>query len=242
MYQGLNDKQVEQRIKEGLINKETKIQTKSIKNIFKTNICTLFNFLNLFLGLLILIIGSYKNLLFLGTIFFNTTIGIIQEIKSKKIIDKLSLITQNKITVIRNNKEQEINTTDIVKDDLVIYKTGNQIIADSIIIDGKVEVNESLITGEVNPIAKTKEDTLLSGSFIISGKAISKVIHVGNENYTYKITEQAKYIKQTKSEIMKSLKTIIKVISYIIVPLGIIFFIKQYVLTKQAHSLKEQCT
>jgi len=227
MYQGLNDKQVEQRIKEGLINKESKIQTKSIKNIFKTNICTLFNFLNLFLGLLILVIGSYKNLLFLGTIFFNTTIGIIQEIKSKKIIDKLSLITQNKITVIRNNKEQEINTTDIVKDDLVIYKTGNQIIADSIIIDGKVEVNESLITGEVNPIAKTKEDTLLSGSFIISGKAISKVIHVGNENYTYKITEQAKYIKQTKSEIMKSLKTIIKVISYIIVPLGIIFFIKQ---------------
>lgn len=227
MYQGLNDKQIEQRIKEGLINKESKIQTKSIKNIFKTNICTLFNFLNLFLGLLILIIGSYKNLLFLGTIFFNTTIGIIQEIKSKKIIDKLSLITQNKITVIRNNKEQEINTTDIVKDDLVIYKTGNQIIADSIIIDGKVEVNESLITGEVNPIAKTKEDTLLSGSFIISGKAISKVIHVGNENYTYKITEQAKYIKQTKSEIMKSLKTIIKVISYIIVPLGIIFFIKQ---------------
>lgn len=227
MYQGLNDKQVEQRIKEGLINKEAKIQTKSIKNIFKTNICTLFNFLNLFLGLLILIIGSYKNLLFLGTIFFNTTIGIIQEIKSKKIIDKLSLITQNKITVIRNNKEQEINTTDIVKDDLVIYKTGNQIIADSIIIDGKVEVNESLITGEVNPIAKTKDDTLLSGSFIISGKAISKVIHVGNENYTYKITEQAKYIKQTKSEIMKSLKTIIKVISYIIVPLGIIFFIKQ---------------
>ena len=198
MYQGLNDKQVEQRIKEGLINKESKIQTKSIKNIFKTNICTLFNFLNLFLGLLILVIGSYKNLLFLGTIFFNTTIGIIQEIKSKKIIDKLSLITQNKITVIRNNKEQEINTTDIVKDDLVIYKTGNQIIADSIIIDGKVEVNESLITGEVNPIAKTKEDTLLSGSFIISGKAISKVIHVGNENYTYKITEQAKYIKQTK--------------------------------------------
>ena len=99
MYQGLNDKQVEQRIKEGLINKETKIQTKSIKNIFKTNICTLFNFLNLFLGLLILIIGSYKNLLFLGTIFFNTTIGIIQEIKSKKIIDKLSLITQNEKTV-----------------------------------------------------------------------------------------------------------------------------------------------
>lgn len=224
---GLNDKQVEERMKKGLNNYDTTIETKSVKQIYKTNICTLFNFLNLFLALLILLVGSYKNLLFLGTIFCNTFIGIIQELKSKSIIDKLSLIASKSVTVIRNKKKIDINVNEIVLDDIIIYSSGNQIATDSVVLEGTVEVNESLITGEIDPIKKEKGDTLLSGSFIVSGECKSQVIHVGEENYTYKISKDAKYIKPLNSQIMKSLKQIIKLISYIIIPLGIIFFIKQ---------------
>ena len=225
--EGLNEKQVEERIKKGLNNYDTTIETKSIKQIFKTNICTLFNFLNLFLGLLILIIGSYKNLLFLGTIFCNTFIGIIQELRSKKIIDKLALISSKTVTVIRNSKKTKININEIVLDDIIVLSTGNQIVTDSVILEGTVEVNEALITGEIDPIKKEKGDELLSGSFIISGECKAQVIHVREDNYTYKITKDAKYIKPIGSEIMKSLKQIIKLISYIIIPFGIIFFLKQ---------------
>jgi len=224
---GLNDEQVEQRIKKGLNNYDTTIETKSVKQIFATNICTLFNFINLFLGLLILLVGSYKNLLFLGTIFCNTFIGIIQELRSKNIIDKLSLISSTTATVIRNKKKINIETTEIVLDDVIIFSIGKQITTDSIILEGMVEVNEALITGEINPIKKVKGDTLLSGSFIISGECTAQVIHVGEDNYTYKISKDAKYIKPLGSEIMKSLKQIIKLVSYIIIPIGIVFFLKQ---------------
>ena len=224
---GLNDKEIEQRKKQGLNNYNATVKTKSIKDIFKTNICTLFNFINIFLGILVFLAGAYKNLLFLGTILCNIVIGITQEIKSKRIIDKLSLISEIKVKVIRNKKEQEIKINEIVKDDIIILEPGNQITTDCKIVKGKIEVNESLITGEIEPIEKKEEDELLSGSFVISGKAYAKVVHVGKENYTYKISEEAKYIKPIGSEIMKSLKKIIKIISYIIVPLGILFFIKQ---------------
>ena len=139
---GLTTKQVESRIKKGLNNYNTTIKTKSVKDIFRTNICTLFNFLNLFLGFLILLSGSYKNLLFLGTIICNTSIGIIQELKSKKIIDKLSLISSNTTTVIRNGKKEKININQIVMDDIIMLEPGDQIVTDCIIIDGNLEVNE----------------------------------------------------------------------------------------------------
>ena len=224
---GLTENEVLERINQGQINHDTTIKTKSIKDIFRTNICTLFNFLNLFLGLIVLTVGSYKNLLFLGTILCNTTIGIIQEIKSKKTIDKLSLVTEKKSKVLRNSKEIIINSNEIVKDDIIILEIGNQIVSDCEIVEGEVEVNESLITGEIDPIKKHQKDTLLSGSFIVSGKCKAQVIHVAEENYTYKISKDAKYLKQTTSEIMISLKKIIKVISYLIIPIGILFFYKQ---------------
>ena len=224
---GLKEKEVLERINKNQINHDTTIKTKSIKDIFKTNICTLFNFLNFFLALIIILVGSYKNLLFLGTILCNTAIGIFQEIKSKKTIDKLSLISERTSKVLRDSKEIIIPTIDIVKDDILILEIGNQIVTDSIVVEGEIEVNESLITGEIDPIKKTKGDTLLSGSFVISGNCKAQVIHVAEENYTYKISKDAKYIKQAKSEIMISLKKIIKVVSYLIVPVGIIFFYKQ---------------
>ena len=224
---GLTDKEVLKRINEGKNNYNTTIKTKSVKEIFRDNIFTLFNFLNLFLALLILIAGAYKNLLFLGTIICNTFIGIIQELKSKKIIDSLTLIAETKAKVIRNSKEQMINTEQIVVDDIIIYETGNQIITDAEIVEGKIEVNEALITGEIDPISKNKGDTLLSGSYVVSGNCKAQVIHVAEENYTSKISSHAKFIKPIGSEIMKSLKKIIKLISYIIIPIGIMFFIKQ---------------
>lgn len=224
---GLTNKEIQERIDSGKINYNTTIKTKSVKEIFRTNICTLFNFLNLFLAFLVFLVGAYKNLLFLGTIICNTFIGIIQELKSKRIIDKLSLIVSNNVTVIRNGKEQKINKDQIVLDEIVKLTPGDQIIADSIIKKGAIEVNESLITGEINPINKNMEDTILSGSFVVSGEALAQVIHVGEENYTHKITKEAKYLKPIGSEIMKSLKKIIKLVSYIIIPIGIIFFLKQ---------------
>lgn len=225
--QGLNTKQVNDRIKKGLVNYDTTIETKSTKQIFKTNIYTLFNFLNLILAILIFIVGAYKNLLFLGTIICNTTIGIIQELKSKHIIDKLSLIVSSKAKVIRNGKENKININEIVIDDIVKLETGDQITTDSIILKGTIGVNESLITGEVDSIKKSVGDTLLSGSYIVSGECIGQVTHIGEDNYTYKISKDAKYVKPVNTEIMRSLKLIIKLISYAIVPIGIIFFLKQ---------------
>ncbi len=224
---GLTNKEVEEKIFNNQINHDTTIKTKSIKDIFKTNICTLFNFLNLFLGLIVLIVGSYKNLLFLGTILCNTAIGILQEIKSKRTIDKLSLISERTAKVIRESEEIIIPTIDIVKNDILVLEIGNQIVTDCEIREGEIEVNESLITGEIDPIKKKQGDTLLSGSFIVSGKCIAEVIHVAEENYTYKISKDAKYIKQASSEIMIALKKIIKVISYLIIPVGILFFYKQ---------------
>ena len=224
---GLSTEQVEDRIKKGLNNYNTTIKTKSVKEIFMTNICTLFNFLNIFLAFLVFIAGAYKNLLFLGTIFCNTFIGIIQELRSKKIIDQLSLIVLKKVTVLRNGVQEKINIDQIVMDDIILLETGEQIVTDAKVCYGKVEVNESLITGEIDPIIKLPGDELLSGSFIVSGSCKAQVIHVGEENYTYKISSEAKYIKAIGSEIMKSMKRIIKLISYIIIPIGIIFFIKQ---------------
>lgn len=224
---GLTKEQIKTRIEQNKVNYNTTIKTKSIKEIFITNICTLFNFLNIFLAFLIFLVGSYKNLLFMGTILCNTFIGIIQELKSKRIIDKLSLIISKKVTVIRNKKIEKISIDKIVLDDILIIKTGEQIVTDAIIRKGKIEVNEALITGEMNPIEKNVGDTILSGSFVISGEAKVQVIHIGEENYTYKITKEAKYLKPITSEIMKSLKKIIKLVSYIIVPIGIVFFLKQ---------------
>ena len=226
--QGLNDDQVKYRIKKGQFNYNSDVKTKTIGQIIFYNVFTLFNMLNLGIGALIFLVGSYKNLLFLGVVFCNTLISIIQEIRSKRAIDKLSIISSSKACVIRNSKNKIVNIDEVVLDDIIIFKRGNQVIADSIIKEGIVEVNESLLSGEENSITKHAGDTLYSGSFIISGKCIAKVERVGMDSYASKITFEAKYIKEVNSLVMKTLKTIIKVISLIIVPLGFILFLRQY--------------
>ena len=228
---GLDDKQVEMRKQENLVNTLSTPKTKSIKQIVLFHTFTLFNLLNLSLGLLILFVKSYRNLMFLGVVFCNTIIGIVQEVKAKKIVDKLSLISAKRVKTLRNGKWDEIYFEDIVLDDIVNYKLGDQIVADSIVLSGTCEVNESLVTGEADSIVKKKGDYLLSGSFIVSGDVLVKTEKVGKENYTSKISDGAKYIKKINSEIVITINKILKILSITIVPLGIIVFLKQMSLT-----------
>ena len=225
---GLSDKEVISRYNTGDVNYNTNVKTKTIGQIIFTNLFTLFNMLNLGLGLCVFLVRSYKNLFFLGVVTCNTLISIIQEIRSKRAIDKLSIINSPVATVIRNGKELKISVEEVVLDDIIKYKRGNQVVADSIILEGIVEVNESLLTGEENSIVKHKGDILYSGSFIVGGKVIARVDKVGANNYASKMTDEAKYVKKVNSEIMKTFKKIIKVLSIIIVPLGLILFLRQY--------------
>lgn len=231
-YKGLNSKEVNERVKKGLTNKNKVVPTKSILKIITDNIFTLFNLLNFVLALLIFFVSSYKNLLFMGIVVCNTLISMVQEIRSKRIVDKLSIITSLKSNVIRDNKIVNIDNEDIVVDDIIILKAGNQIVTDCIILEGSVEVNEAFITGESDLISYKKDDELKSGSFVVVGKVIAKVIHVGNDNYVNTISKDAKYVKPLNSILMNSLNKIIKLVSIFIVPLGLLLFFNQYNLDK----------
>ena len=241
---GLSKEEVGERISRNLVNFDNQPKTKSVKQIIKSNVFTYFNFLNIFLGSAILISGifsgrllySLKNCLFMGVIFCNTIISIIQEIISKRIIDKLSLISNNKAVVIRDGKKETIDMNEIVLNDLVVLKAGNQVLCDSYVKDGSVEVNESFITGESNLITKNEGDELLSGSFIASGSCKAEVIRVGEDNYVNKISKDAKYIKENNSVILNSFEKIVKVLGFLIIPLGIALFINQYVIIKSSIS------
>ena len=224
---GLTDKQVEQRKQENLINYDTSVPTKSIKRILFDNFFTLFNFLNLLLAIAIFCVGSYKNMLFIFIVIINTAISTIQEIHSKKVVDKLSIMASSKSRVIRNGKKEEISVNDIVLDDILEFHTGNQILTDCILLDGTVQVNESFITGEPDSIEKKIGDMILSGSYIVSGTCTAKVEHIAEDNFTAKISSGAKYVKKVKSEIMTSLQKIIRFLTFAIVPIGIALFYTQ---------------
>lgn len=225
---GLTSKEVNYQIEHNNINIDTTIPTKSVSTIILSNIFTLFNILNLCLGFIVFLTGSYKNLLFLGTVLTNTIISIVQELRAKKEVDTLSLMCTPKVNVIRDSKEIEIGVNDIVLDDIIKYKIGNQIVVDSIVLDGTIEVNESFITGESNSITKRKGDTLLSGSFVVSGNCYARVEHIKEDNYSSKISKEAKYVKKVNSVLLDSLNTIIKILSWVIIPLGLLLFMNQY--------------
>lgn len=225
---GLSKEEVEARIKEGKVNHDTSTPTKSIKRIFAENIFTLFNFTNIILAIAVFLVGSYKNLLFLIIIYTNAAISIIQEIKSKKAIDKLSVLAQVKVNALRDGNVKEIAIDEIVTNDVLLIETGDQIVTDSVVLEGSIEVNEAFITGESDSVYKTKGDTVLSGSFVVSGNCKAEVIHVGEDNYTSKISSGVKHLKEPNSEIMRSLNKIVKVVSIAIVPISILLFLHQY--------------
>ena len=225
---GLTDEQVNERIAEGKVNADENPNTRTYKQIIRENTLTFFNFLNLVLLVLVLLVGSYKNAFFVCIIIINTLIGIAQEIRAKKTIDKLAILTARKSVVIREGQKWTVPTEELVLDDVVCLKTGDQVPADARILEGSLEVNESLLTGESDNLPKNEGDELFSGSFVTSGEACCQIIHVGKDNYAAQITSEAKEFKRHNSELKNSLNAILKVISIIIVPLGALLFYKQY--------------
>lgn len=227
LQQGLSKEEVKERIKAGQVNGDCNVKTKSVGQIIFTNVFTLFNGVNVFLAVCIAMVHSYKNLMFMGVVLWNILIGVVQEIRSKRVIDKLSLLSAPHAHVIRDGEDKNIQVEDIVMDDIMCLKNGNQICADSIIVDGECQVNESLLTGEADPVYKKKGDEILSGSFIVSGSVKARVIHVGTENYVNKIVGKAKYIKKPNSEIYKSIRAIIKMVTIALAPIAILLYINQ---------------
>lgn len=210
------------------MNQQEKI-TKSTGQILRENICTLFNLLNVLIAIALICVHAWSNLFFIFIIALNTSIGIIQEIKAKRLIEKLSLLSAPKADVERDGEVMHIDIAEVELDDILLLESGKQICADSVIAEGKVEVNESLLTGESDAILKKEGDSLLSGSSIISGKCRAKVIHVGADNYAAKIAKEAKKSKAMSSELVLSMRRVTKLTGFLIIPLGILLFIQALV-------------
>ena len=227
-FQGLTQAEVEARIADGQVNAIQDSSNRSVKDIVMGNTLTFFNFINIVLLALVLSVRSYKNMLFIFIIIANTLIGIFQEIKAKITLDKLKILTVSHVDVIRDGVKKSVTVSELVKDDVILLKSGGQIPADGVILDGEVDVNESLLTGEPDSIHKTCGSKVLSGSFVTSGKAMCLLTEVGHDCYMEKLSSEAKQFKRYKTELQRNLDTILKFISIIIVPLGIILFAKQY--------------
>ncbi len=230
---GLSSSEVEAKFLAGLANGKQNIKTKSVSEILFTNIFTFFNFLFVALAIILFFFipqtaNGFMQFGFLGTVIINCLIGIVQELRAKHTIDKLSLISAPKVTAIRDGVKTEIKIENIVLDDIIYLSSGCQICADSVVEEGTIEVNESMLTGEPDAILKNVGDEILSGSFVVSGTAMTKVIRIGKENYATKISAGAKYLKRPNSEILRSLNKIVKTMAIIIVPLGILLFCMKY--------------
>ncbi len=225
---GLPNEIVEKRVLDELVNVTNKGSTKSKKAIVFSNIFTFFNILTFLIAGWLISVKAFTDLVFLAIVMANLVIGIYQEIRAKKTIDRLSLLSAPTATVIREGEKQEIGVSEVVLDDIIVLKNGDQICADSILIDGSVEVNESLLTGESDAIVKKPGDLLFSGSFVVSGSCKARVDKVGKDNYIEKLTSQAKKYQKPNSELLKSLKLIIYFMAVFIIPLGATLFITQY--------------
>ncbi|EGO2696892.1 cation-translocating P-type ATPase [Enterococcus faecalis] len=228
LKKGLSTEEVAKQKELGLQNNYEESVAKSTKDIIFDNVMTLFNFLNFAIAVCLLFVGAYSNLAFLAIIIVNMSIGIFQEIHARNLVQKLSIVAKENVHVVRNGVQQEIDTKELVMEDIVIISAGEQVPSDMEVIDGKVEANEALLTGESDLIEKEIGDTLLSGSFIVSGQAYARVIHVGAENYAVKITQEAKVHKPIQSELVNSIRKVSKFTSWVIIPLGIILFVEAF--------------
>lgn len=206
LKEGLTKEDVNIRKQLNYVNKTAKGSSKTVLGIILTNIFTFFNIVNISIAAMLISIQSYKHLFFMIIITLNTVIGIFQEIKAKKTIDRLSLISNPKALVLREGEKEEIAIDEVVLNDLIFLKIGNQIIADCIVREGFVEVDESLLTGESDPIGKQKGDKLLSGSYVVSGNCLAEAVKVGKDAYVESLTKKAKQYKKPNSDLIKSLK------------------------------------
>ena len=230
---GLNDEQVKLRQQQGLINACENTNTKTYKQIFHDNLFTLFNFINAVLAGFILLTGSFRNLLFLGVVFSNIIIGTVQEIRAKRVLDKISLLVSSKVCVIRNGEKQMIAVAEVVLDDILYVKSGSQIVADSYVVFDELEVDESLLSGESDSVIKKKDDFLYSGSFVVGGSAYIRVHKVGSDCYASQMVKDAKKQMRHPSQLRDSLNKIIKYIGIAIIPIGILLFIKHYFIAQE---------
>ena len=225
---GLTIQQVREREAQGLDNRERLKVGKSVSRILSENLLTLFNFLNLGLAIAVLAVGSFRNALFMGVVFTNAVIGTYQAIRAKKTVEKLKLVVAPAARVIRDGKTETIPVERVVLDDLMLFETGNQILADAILRGGEVEADESLLTGESLPVKKRPGDELKSGSFIVSGRCVAQAERVGDATYAATLSREAKEEKNAKSELTRALNALIRGMSFVIIPLGLILFARQY--------------
>lgn len=203
---GLTDEEVRQRVEEGLTNRADISTDKTTKEIVISNVFTYFNLIFLVITILLIMVGSFRNLTFLPIIIGNTVIGIVQEIRAKKTLEKMSLLNAPRADVIRNGSVKQISTEELVKDDVILLTAGKQICADAVVISGNIQVNESLLTGEADEVEKTEGSTLMSGSFVVSGECYARLEKVGNESYISKLSLEAKSMGgKEQSEMIRSL-------------------------------------
>lgn len=222
---GLTDEEVRQRVEEGLTNRADISTDKTTKEIVISNVFTYFNLIFLVITILLIMVGSFRNLTFLPIIIGNTVIGIVQEIRAKKTLEKMSLLNAPHADVIRNGSVKQISTDELVKDDVILLTAGKQICADAVVISGNIQVNESLLTGEADEVEKTEGSTLMSGSFVISGECYARLEKVGNESYISKLSLEAKSMGgKEQSEMIRSINLIVKWVGIVIIPIGLILF------------------
>ena len=225
---GLTDKEVQEQIELGNINKSQESKLKTTKQIIYDNVFTLFNLYNLIIAIALLCVKAYTNTFFFLIITINVIIGIVQEIHGRNLVKKLSILNASKATVIRNGKEKKIDIEEIVLGDIILLSQGDQIPSDSYVLEGEVEVNEALLTGESDLIQKNIDDKLLSGSYVTSGRCYAKVEKVGEDNFANSIISATKKYKENNSELINSMKKVTKFTSFVIIPVGIILFIQAY--------------
>ena len=225
---GLTEAEVLERKKRGQINIVEEKTVKSNWEIISGNVFTLFNLYNFLIAIALMSVGAYSNLAFMLIIILNICIGSFQEIHAKNMVAKLSVLTVSKVDVIRDGKEKSIGVDEVVLDDITILNMGNQISSDSVVIDGKIEVNESLLTGESDTIVKMPGDKLYSGSYVVSGKCYAKVEKVGKDNLAAEITLKSKKHKKVNSELLNSMRKVTRLTSFIIIPVGVLLFVQAF--------------
>lgn len=228
---GLNAREVKERTDRGQSNIAVVPSSRSTRQIVAENVFTYFNLIFAVLAVLLILVGSFRDLTFLPVIIANTLIGIVQEIRSKKVLDKLTVLNAPKAQVLREGALHTIQSEDLVLDDVVRWEAGNQICADAVVLEGEVQVNESLLTGEADEISKKTGDSLMSGSFIVSGSCYARLEKVGKDSYISQLTLEAKAEKtREQSEMMRSLTKLIKMVGFVIIPIGLIMFLEHHFL------------
>lgn len=226
---GLNENEVAARVNAGLVNKADISTDKSVKEIIRSNTLTYFNLIFFIIAVLLCVVGSFRNLTFLPVVIGNSLIGIFQEIRAKKTLEKMSILNAPHTVAIRSGRQVKISTDELVKDDVVVFSAGDQICADAVVISGNIKVNEALLTGESDEIEKVGGSSLMSGSFVVSGQCCARLVNVGEEAYIYKLTKEAKEMGSgEQSEMVKSINQIVKWMGIAIIPIGLILFYQSY--------------